>query len=45
MNVGQHNRDFYHQNRFGSPGLIRNNVQQFGPRNNSSIFMWGPRGG
>lgn len=46
LGVGPHNRDFYYQNRFGSPGLIRNNLQQpFGPRNNSAMFMWGPRAG
>lgn len=52
MAAGQPNRDYFVPNRFGMPGmnnssmgLIRGNLQQFGPRNNSPMFMWGPRAG
>lgn len=52
MAAGQPNRDYFVPNRFGMPGMnnssigmIRGNLQQFGPRNNSPMFMWGPRAG
>lgn len=45
-------REFYGPNRFAPPGvngppigMIRGNLPQFGPRNNTPMFMWGPRAG
>lgn len=49
---GQPGREFYNQNRFGPPvngppmNMMRGgNMQQFGPRSQSPMFMWQPRAG
>lgn len=47
----QQGREFYNQNRFGPPmngppmNLMRGNMQQFPPRNQSPMFMWQARAG